>query len=61
MTIPDSVISSLVGITIPAIIAWVWRVQNTVTAHAEKFDKLDVVIEKLDQLVNVLLQDRLNK
>jgi hypothetical protein len=61
MTIPDSLISSLIGITIPAIIAWVWRVQNTVTVHAEKFDKLDTVIEKLDQLVNVLLQDRLNK
>lgn len=61
MTIPDDLLSGAVTLIIPAIFGWVWKVQTQVTEHAGKLEKLDEVIEKLDELVTLLLQDRLSK
>jgi len=54
MTFPDTAVWTALGIAVPAIYGWVWSIQNKVTSHEQ-------VIQKMDQLITILLQDRLSK
>ena len=54
MTIPDSLVTALLSFAVPALGGWIWSIQNIVTKHNQ-------ILFKLDQLVDLLLKDRLNK
>lgn len=61
MNLPNEVILPLMSIALPLLGGWVWKMQNTVTIHTEVLEKHDEIMKKLDELITILLKDRLSK